>query len=420
MKRYRLLIFMLLSSGYVLVYFHRLCTSVLAVELMNDFNAGGPLIGLLGAAYFYSYALMQLPAGMLSDSWGARKTITVFFIVAFIGSMILGMAPTVAWAIAGRVIVGIGVAMLFVPTLKILSEWFEYREFAYMTGILLAMGGVGSFIAATPLALLSTWIGWRYAFVLIGMATLFMALMIWIFVRNRPSDKGWQAVMQPGKEQLSPVGTFHAVKQVLTCAYFWPVAIWFFFDFAVFFSLGAFWGGPYLIHVYGMSKDEAGRILSMMAAGLVVGGPLLSWLSDRLFRGRKPVLVLTSSGMVIMTGLLVVFTTSIPVWGLYLFFFMLTVCGNATGVIGFTMNKELFPVAIAGTASGLVNLFPFIGGAVFQPFLGYILEKSAADGGVYTPDAYQSAFIALFICAWIALAAALCSRETLKKGSSGL
>ena len=88
-RRYRWLIFILLAFGYILVYFHRLCPAVLAIDIMRDFNVGGALTGLLGAAYFYPYALMQLPAGLLSDSWGPRKTITIFFIVAFLGSIVL-------------------------------------------------------------------------------------------------------------------------------------------------------------------------------------------------------------------------------------------------------------------------------------------------------------------------------------------
>ncbi len=415
MQQYRWLIFGLLSSSYILVYFHRLCTSVLAVDLMHDLNASGSLIGLLGAAYFYPYAIMQLPAGLLSDSWGPRKTITFFFTVACLGSIILGLAPTVTWAIIGRTVVGIGASMLFVPTLKILSEWFNPREFVYMTGLLLAMGGVGSLIAAAPLVWLSNWIGWRYSFVMIGMITLFMTVLVWVFVRNRPSDKGWPLLKAPDTEtNLLLTGIAHSIKHVLTSIWFWPVAIWFFFDFAVFFSFVGLWGGPYLMHVYGMSRSETGRVLSMVALGLVVGSPLLSWLSDRVFQRRKPVLLLTSIAMVIMTGLLVFATSEIPIWGLYLFFFMITVCGNAVGAIAFTMNKELFPIRIAGTATGLVNLFPFVGGAIFQPFLGYLLERHEAIDGAYTVLAYQSAFIALFICAWLALGAAFCSKETIE------
>jgi len=157
---YRWLIFWILAFGYVMVYFHRLCPAVVAEDMRQDLSAGGGLLGLLGSAYFYPYALMQLPAGLLSDSWGPRKTISLFFSVAFIGSVVLGMAPNVYAAIVGRTIVGVGVAMLFVPTLKVLAEWFRVKEFAMMTGILMAMGGIGSYSAATPLAYISSWIGW--------------------------------------------------------------------------------------------------------------------------------------------------------------------------------------------------------------------------------------------------------------------
>lgn len=413
MQRYRWLIFILLSSSYILVYFHRLCPSVLAVDLMRDLNARGSLTGFLAAAYFYPYALMQLPAGLLSDSWGPRKTITLFFIVAFIGSIILGLSPSVSWAIIGRALIGTGVAMLFVPTLKILAEWFFQREFAYMTGLLMAMGGLGSLIAASPLAWLNNWVGWRNAFLIIGLVTLGLSFLVWTFVRNSPSDKGWPLLKGPEQATGPTIDMRNAVKQVLSCIFFWPVAIWLFFDFAVFFAFGGLWGGPYLMHVYGMSNAEAGRILSMMAIGLVFGGPFLSWLSDKVFNGRKPVIILTSFGLVILTALLTFCTASIPGWGLYALYFMLTVCSSAVIVVGITMNKELFPIGIAGTASGMVNLFPFIGGAVFQPFLGYLLELGGQKDGIYSVAAYQLAFSALFICAVIALVAALCTRETL-------
>jgi len=160
-KTYRWMIFWVLSFGYLLVYFHRLCPAVVAVAMMKDLNATGALTGFLGAAYFYPYAVMQLPAGLLSDSWGPRNTITLFFSIALVGAIILGLAPTVFIAILGRTLVGLGVAMLFVPTMKILAEWFHAREFAIMTGILMAVGGLGSLVSATPLVWLSSLIGWR-------------------------------------------------------------------------------------------------------------------------------------------------------------------------------------------------------------------------------------------------------------------
>jgi sugar phosphate permease len=306
--------------------------------------------------------------------------------------------------------------MLFVPTLKILAEWFRIHEFAFMTGILMAMGGVGALTAATPLVWLSNWIGWRNSFLMVGAFTLILAAAVWIIVRNRPADMGW---LVPGESvKVSPqpdIGLLQSVKQVLACRDFWPLAAWFFFNFGLFFSFGGLWGGPYLMHVYGMSKAESGRILSMLAVGLVVGGPFLSWLSDRAFKRRKPVLVLSATCVAALSGLLAFSTANIPVWGLYTLFFLLAMFGNGIVAVTFTMNKELFPVRIAGTATGLVNLFCFAGGAAFQPILGYILEQYEKNGNVFSVAAYQAALLVLFACSLIALGSAVMARETLHK-----
>jgi sugar phosphate permease len=388
---------------------------VVAVDMMRDLQAGGALTGLLGAAYFYPYALMQLPAGLLSDSWGPRKTITLFFFVAFAGSMLLGGAPSVFWAIVGRTLVGLGVAMLFVPTMKVLAEWFAVREFALMTGILMAMGGVGSLTATIPLAMLSAWIGWRYSFIAVGALTLVLGVLVWLLVRDRPEQMGLPSPVQQTGGDSEPIALAAAVRRVLTCPHFWPVAVWFFFDCGVFFSFGGLWGGPYLMQVYGLSKAEAGRVLSMIAVGMVVGSPFLSFLSSNVFRARKPVIVLSSGVVLALTALLAFYTDRMPVAALYLLCLGLGMFASAVVVIGFTTNKELFPVRMAGTATGLVNLFPFAGGAVFQPVLGTVLEHAGREGARFTLAGYQSAFLVLFGCALVALAASLFMKETMPR-----
>lgn len=414
--RYRWLIFWILAVSYILVYFHRLCPNVVAVDMMRDLHAGGALLGLLGSAYFYPYALMQLPAGLLSDSWGPRRTITLFFIVAFLGSLLLGLAPSLFWAIVGRTLVGLGVSMLFVPTMKVLAEWFRVREFATMTGILMAMGGLGVLTAATPMALLSTSIGWRLSFVVVGMITLLLAILVWLFVRDRPADLGWPSPSVPsGAGPLQTLGLLEGMKKVLAYPRFWPVAIWFFFDCAVFFSFGGLWGGPYLTHVYGFTKAEGGHILSMLAVGMIVGSPMLSFLSNRIFKARKPVVVLSSVILLVLTALLAFYTEKLSLVGLYLICLGLGIFSSAIVVIAFTTTKELFPVQIAGTSTGLVNLFPFAGGAVFQPLLGYILDRQGHVEGAFTLAGYKHAFFVLFICGLVAFVASLCLKETLSK-----
>lgn len=415
---YRWLVFAVLAGGYVLVYFHRLCPAVVAVDMMHDLETGGALLGLLGSAYFYPYAIMQLPAGLLADSWGARRTITLFTLIAFVGAVILGLAANVGMAIAGRVLVGLGVSMLFVPTMKILTEWFRPHEFAKMTGILLAMGGLGSLFSATPLAILTGWLGWRMAFAVVAALTLALAGMVWLVVRDRPAELGWTIPNQVIVESGTVVRLVDGVKQVLSNRNFWVLAGWFFFQSAVFFSFAGLWGGPYLQHVYGLERAGSGQVLSMLAVGLIFGGPLQTWLSGRVFKGRKAVLVISS---IISTGiviLLVVATDglSLPVLSLIcLLFGMFT---SASVVIGFSATKELFPVQIAGTSIGLINLFPFAGGAVFQPIVGLILQRHEEVANVYSVAGYRASFSLLLCCALIALACAFFVKETMRASRS--
>jgi sugar phosphate permease len=413
--RYRWLIFWILAFSYVLVYFHRLCPAVVALDMMGDLKAGGALLGLLSSAYFYPYALMQLPAGLLADSWGPRRSISLFFLVAFIGSIMLGLAPSVPLALIGRTLVGLGVAMLFVPTMKILAEWFRAKEFATMTAILMVMGGLGSLSAASPLAIISNRIGWRLSFVAVGFFTLLMAILVWLFVRDRPSDLNWPSPAEPTGISPSAIGLLEGIKRVLIYPRFWPIAIWFFFDCAIFFSFGGLWGGPYLMQIQGLSKAKAGQILSMLAIGMIVGSPILSFLSDRIFRGRKPVLLLSSFIVLCLTALLAFYTDRLSIPALYLLCLGLGVFSSAIVVIGFTTTKELFPVQIAGTSTGLVNLFPFAGGALFQPFLGYLLERPGKAGDAFTLLGYKQAFLALFLCGLLAFFACLFLKETLVK-----
>jgi len=186
------------------------------------------------------------------------------------------------------------------------------------------------------------------------------------------------------------------MKKVLTYPGFWPVAIWFFFDLAIFFSFGGLWGGPYLMQVYGLSKAKAGHILSMLAIGMIVGSPFLSFLSDRIFRGRKPVLLLSSFIVLCLTALLAFYTEQLSIISLYLLCLALGVFSSAIVVIGFTTTKELFPVQIAGTSTGLVNIFPFAGGAVFQPLLGYLLERPGKAGDAFYFNRLQAGFSCTF------------------------
>ncbi len=419
--RYRWLIFSVLGLAYFFVYFHRLSLSVVADSLVKDFDTTAGTLGALGSIYFYCYAVMQLPAGLLSDSVGPRRTVTCFLVLAAAGSVLFGLAPNFKTAVVGRILVGFGVSMVFIPTMKILSQWYAPHEFASMAGILNAMGGAGVMAATWLLALMTDRFGWRLSFEAIGGFTFLLVGLVWILVRDRPQDKGWPAIADlSGKTGHGPpsaetIPLLTGMRQVLSSRYFWPLAIWYFFDCGIFFGFGGLWGGPYLMHVHGLTREETGAVLSMIAWGMIIGSPFLGVISDRFLKSRKKPIIGCTTVLVVEMGLLYLYPFGLPRYILYGVFVLFSICASAIVAIGFTTVKELFPVEIAGTSVGTVNLFPFLGGAIYMPMLGKILDAYPRDAaGAYALEGYSTMLLVLLVSSGVALGCALIMKETYK------
>lgn len=415
--RYSWLIFGLLAAALFFVEFHRNSPAVLSLRLMADLKAGPALIGLLASAYYYPYALMQLPTGLLADSWGPRRVVSLFFCLAGLGSIAFGLAPTSGLAIAARVVVGLGVSVIFVSTLKFLTRWFRPADYALMTGLFLSLGNLGGLFSAAPLAYLSQGMGWRGASVAIGLATLVLALAMGFLLRNRPEEVGLSPLAETEEAGLAdpPVSLAGGVKLVVTSARFWAGAIWLMAGHSIFFALGGLWGGPYLMHVYNLSQAEAGRILSFLYIGSITGSPLVSFVSDKVLFSRKKVIVGAS---VVMAGLMFIvafFPDGLPRPALYLWCLLIGLFVYAPAVVCMTSIKEFFPLSIAGTAIGLANGLLFLGGAALHVLIGFILEGWPQAGSAYPPQAYSQAFLVLGVSALIGLAAALGIKETLAR-----
>jgi sugar phosphate permease len=412
---YRYVICALIFSGYVLVFFQRLCPAVLALDIQAAFGVGGTLLGVLASAYFYPYALMQLPTGLLVDRWGPRYTVSFFFVIAALGALLMSFTESLTVAVFGRVMVGLGVSTLFVSNFKLIAEWFAPRQFVVMGGLFMAMGGVGALLASVPLAWISSLMGWRVTLAAVGVLTFVMAILIFIFVRNRPSDMGLPPIrMKPAAGSSPDMPLWQGFKTVVTAGRFWPVSIWAFFAPGIAFAVGGLWGGPFLMQACGLSKHAAGGVLSTFGLSLIFGSPFLGWVANRL--GRKVVLIGCSSLMLLVCLALYLFMTRLnPAW-LYVLFFCIFLAGGAAGPIQAAVSKELFPVAIAGTAMGCVNIFPFLGGAFFQILVGMFIAGGETGARSAVLGAYQKMFLVYCVGALVSLAASCLMRETLDRG----
>ena len=352
---------------------------------------------------------MQLPTGLMADSWGARKTVSVFLVLAGIGSILMGMAPNLSMAIIGRILVGIGVSTVFVCNFKLLAEWFSVRQFIIMGSLFMSMGGIGALFASAPLAWISDAIGWRMTFLAVGVVTLLNAVLVYAFVRNRPGDMGLPAINPRQAEAGKRIGLLAGLRMVLTSGRFWPPALWSFCMIGISFAVGGLWGGPYLMQVYGFSKTKAGGVLSTFALALVFGSPLLGWWANRF--GRKSVLVGCSIIVILTSAIMAYRVDSMSLPELYIMFFILFLSG-AVGPVMAAVAKELFPIAISGTAVGAINLFPFAGGAAFQVLIGAVLTALSPDQGQYTADGFRGMFLICLAGAVLSLASAVMMQET--------
>ena len=180
--------------AFVLAFFHRIAPGAIAADLRESFGASATMLGFIAAFYFYPYAAMQLPSGLLADSIGPRRLFTAGSLVAGLGSLVFAYAPDVAWLLAGRALVGLGVAVAFVSVLKLIASWFSEREFGTWVGVLQMLGNLGGVLGAWPLAAAMEYVSWRSVFAATGIFSILLAAGIWFGVRDSPRDAGLEPV----------------------------------------------------------------------------------------------------------------------------------------------------------------------------------------------------------------------------------
>jgi sugar phosphate permease len=407
---YRWLMLGIMGVIYFLACLHRISPTVIARDLVNEFGADATSLGFMASAYFYLYAAVQPPVGLLSDSIGPRRVVTIFTLISCLGCLVFGLAPNMLVAGIGRALIGIGVGGIFVPALKIFSGWFKEKEFAGITGLFLALGNVGNLSASLPLTYLVLLLGWRFSFIGIGGVSIFFGVLAWVFLRDRPENKGWPPMVEPLplsatreppiKEDLS---TINRLGIILKNSGFWMITLSYFFNGGPGLSFQGLWSVPYLMDVQGYTRLQAGGVLMIMPLGFIIGSPLMGFLADRLSLGRNRILIISLSVSLACWSVFFL-SGSKPDRSLILpLFFLMGFFGGGSLSLYMTMLKEFFPPFLTGTAVGLMNPAAFLAAALFQPFTGYLMDAVGRTGSIYPLEAYQQVFTVYFISMFLAL-----------------
>jgi MFS family permease len=399
---------------YLTGFYQRVSPAVMTTELMRDFGLGAKDLGSLSAFYFYFYVAMQIPVGVLIDSWGARKLLFWGALSAAAGTFLFGWTTNFAVACAGRAIVGGATAAGWLVLLKLATHWFPSRRFAMLSGLGLFFGNLGALVAQVPLRLLIEHFGWRA--VVIGSAAILLGVwvLVWVFVRNDPADAGLEshapAVLR-GSGQRTIGAVAAGFRKVFGYRNTWLIL---FAQGGIVGPMIAFtglWGTPFLKARYGLVPANGAAVCSVMIVCWAVASPIAGALSDRIGR-RKPIYL--SGAVIAAAGWALMIYAGLPL-PLFVLAGAITSLASGAVVLGFAYAKESVPIPFLGTISGAINIGNMIGPMLLQPGIGQLLEKNWGGGRaggvrVYDLPAFHSALV--LIVGWAILSCVLIAATT--------
>jgi len=376
---------------------------------MRDFQVGGAALGGLSAWYFYAYAGIQLPVGILTDRFGPRKLMSFAALVCALATFGFASSDGLLGASISRALIGFTVAFGFVGTLTIATYAFLPKRFAMLAGLMQSVGMFGAIAGQAPLRLVIESVGWRDAsLALAGLALVISALCFFVIPRRPPS------LRHQDENSGSVGGIRQGLGVVLKNSQSWYCAGIGFGLTAIMLSFSGLWAVPWFSSVHGFSKAEAAAIASMLFLGWAIMSPLAGWLSDH-FERRKPVLLTGIIGNLFVYSLLLFWAPA----DARILSALMFLCGmsGSTMTVTFSAIRELNPVRFSGTSLGLMNMWVVGSGAVMQPVIGWLLDRNwqgvLVDGArSYSAAAYQSAFISLLMVNGIALLCLVMLKET--------
>jgi MFS family permease len=373
--------------------FYRSCLGVIAPELTRDLGLTPEDLGNANGAFFLSMAFMQIPVGLLFDRYGPRRVVSWLTVLAVLAAALHGMVRAPGELIAVRLLLGIGCAGSFMGAVTLCALWYPGGKLATMLSRVFAFSQIGTFLAATPLALAEASIGWRWSFGAMAAITAATGLSFFFLIRDKPG-----AARQPE----SPREVLRGLLEVWRTPGLLALLGVHTFAYASMATVLGLWAGPYLAHVHGMDGPARGNVLFAMAAAQLVGilafGPL-----DRIFDTRKWIIVpggLCSVGflgaMALIPGLPAVAAVTLLI---------LFTGVTAYAVVIVAHGRSLFPDHLLGRGVTTVNIAQVVGLTMLPLVTGPIVGAFPTPDAVSPEIAYRAAFgaIALLLAAGVAV-----------------
>jgi MFS family permease len=359
------LICLLAAVFYSYDFFIRVAPSVMVHDLQKDLGLDPTLIGFLSAAYFYTYILFQIPAGIILDKFDSKIVIPAAMFICTLGNFLFSHTDGFWIAFIGRLLMGLGSAFGFIGAAKLAAMWLPKRLFSSFIGFATILGLLGGFVTDTILSGLVTKLGWRSGndvFTYIGLA-IFLVMLF--FIRDNPEyrNKSLASTQRPFTEQLKQL------LQIAKSGKFWAVSLVGGFLFVPINVLATLWGVGFIEYKFGISQSYASHINSLLFIGNIIGCIFVALVSPYTSRYRA-MLVIACVSLLILS--LLVIYVPMPLW-VFIILFVLMGVSIGPELLVFDIGKNIAPPELTATSVAGVNVINNLVAAIMLPLIGAFL-----------------------------------------------
>jgi predicted MFS family arabinose efflux permease len=384
-------VFLPFAAGYFVSFLFRNVNSVVFPELTQTFDLSPGTLGLLTSVYFLTFAGAQIPLGMLIDRYGPRRVNATMLLIAALGGVVFALATGLSALLAGRALIGLGVAVCFMSSLVAFALWFPLERMATLMGWMLLIGAAGALSATKPVELALRVIDWRTLFLALSAFAVCASVAIFLAVPEKP------AAARGGTLR----GQLAVVAGILRNRGFWSIGLAAVFAQAIALALLGLWAGPWMRDVAGLDRADLARDLLFAAGAFGVGAVLCGTLSDGLARRGVAPLVTYLVGCVACTAALSPIAldygaASVVLWIVYLAL-------SPSGTLAYPLLTARFPREMTGRVMTALNMFTFLLAFGVQYGIGAIIGLWPVTDGRYAAEGYRAAF---GLC-WVLQAAAV-------------
>lgn len=369
-KRNPILAFIIIFLGGLFVLYQFLLqgsTSLMIPQLMHDLCINLAQIGFLSAGFFYPYVLLQIPAGILADKYGAKRVLVVSTLLLALATLWFALSGSMLTAESSRIFMGVASAPGVACAMCLGAKWYP-KKFALVAGMFEMMGMIGGALGDYLLSESIGKYGASMTMVFCAIAGFALMVLIIVFVKNSPNNKYLNQDKDLETFEKEETYNFWAI---LRNVQIWQYCLYGAFMFGIISAFATLWAIPFIEALYPAHDNWAAHAVALVFVGAAAGAISSGYLVTKIGRIKMIMLFYAILGVV---SFFIVLYVSLPGPIMMIFLFL---SGLASGsyVLAFDCVKCAVPESAQGMAMGLTNMvIMLIGAPLFQPLIGWLLD----------------------------------------------